>query len=83
MEEIQAEFPILQRKRYLNTCSLGALSQRSIDAVSEFLRLCTRRRLSGDGATPHRREGARRRFSGDGRAEVAARRTGDRVSLCV
>lgn len=39
MEEIQAEFPILQRKRYLNTCSLGALSRRSSDAVSEFLRL--------------------------------------------
>lgn len=39
MEDLRTEFPILERKTYLNTCSLGALSRRSIDAVSEFLRL--------------------------------------------
>src|SRR5438552_3463029 len=33
------EFPILQSKTFLNTCSLGALSQRSIAGVQEFLRL--------------------------------------------
>ncbi len=30
------EFPILQRKVYLNSCSLGALSHRSIDAMTRF-----------------------------------------------
>ncbi|MGH2515099.1 MAG: aminotransferase class V-fold PLP-dependent enzyme, partial [Ktedonobacterales bacterium] len=30
------EFPILQRKIYLNSCSLGALSRRSMDAMSRF-----------------------------------------------
>ncbi len=33
------EFPILSKKTFLNTCSLGALSQRSIAGVGEFLRL--------------------------------------------
>jgi selenocysteine lyase/cysteine desulfurase len=33
------EFPILQNKLFLNTCSLGALSHRSIAAVNDFLRL--------------------------------------------
>ena len=33
------EFPILQNKLFLNTCSLGALSRRSIEGVGEFLRL--------------------------------------------
>jgi len=33
------EFPILQKKTFLNTCSLGALSQRSISGVQEFLQL--------------------------------------------
>jgi kynureninase len=33
------EFPILGSKLFLNTCSLGALSQRSIAGVHEFLRL--------------------------------------------
>lgn len=33
------EFPILSRKTFLNTCSLGALSRRSISAVQEFLEL--------------------------------------------
>src|SRR3954447_7045760 len=31
------EFPILQNKTFLNTVSLGALSQRSIDGVQDFL----------------------------------------------
>lgn len=31
------EFPILQAKTFLNTCSLGALSNRSIAGVEEFL----------------------------------------------
>lgn len=31
------EFPILQKKVFLNTCSLGALSNRSIEGVQEFL----------------------------------------------
>jgi kynureninase len=31
------EFPILGRKTYLNSCSLGALSQRSIQNVNEFM----------------------------------------------
>lgn len=35
----RSEFPILQSKTFLNTCSLGAVSQRSIDNVQEFLRL--------------------------------------------
>ena len=33
------EFPILQRRTYLNSCSLGALSQRSMDAMAEFMEL--------------------------------------------
>ncbi|HUP27884.1 MAG TPA: aminotransferase class V-fold PLP-dependent enzyme [Chloroflexia bacterium] len=33
------EFPILQRKTFLNTCSLGALGTRSIAGVQEFLQL--------------------------------------------
>ena len=31
------EFPILERTTYLNSCSLGALSQRSMDAMTEFM----------------------------------------------
>lgn len=31
------EFPILQRKTYLNTCSLGALSKRSMTGVQQFM----------------------------------------------
>ncbi len=31
------EFPILQKKTYLNSCSLGALSQRSMNNVARFL----------------------------------------------
>jgi selenocysteine lyase/cysteine desulfurase len=32
----RAEFPILSRKTYLNSCSLGALSHRALDAVARF-----------------------------------------------
>jgi len=35
----RSEFPTLQRKTYLNTCSLGALSRRSRAAVNRFLDL--------------------------------------------
>ncbi len=31
------EFPILQKKTYLNSCSLGALSQRSMQQVERFM----------------------------------------------
>src|SRR6476469_9860490 len=37
--EYRSDFPILQQKTFLNTCSLGALSQRSINNVQEFLQL--------------------------------------------
>ncbi len=37
LEAYRAEFPILQRKTYLNSCSLGALSQRSMDALNRFV----------------------------------------------
>ena len=39
LESYRQEFPILQCKTYLNTCSLGALSQRSIEKVNRFLEL--------------------------------------------
>lgn len=32
----RAEFPILQRKTYLNSCSLGALSRTALARISEF-----------------------------------------------
>ncbi len=35
--EYRAEFPILQRKTYLNSCSLGALSNRSIQGLTMFM----------------------------------------------
>ena len=35
----RAEFPILQRKTYLNSCSLGALSQRSIAGMARYLEM--------------------------------------------
>ena len=31
------EFPILQRKTYLNSCSLGALSVRSVQGIEQFV----------------------------------------------
>src|SRR5947209_10216353 len=33
----RSEFPILQRKTYLNSCSLGALSDRSMQGMAQFL----------------------------------------------
>lgn len=35
----RAEFPILQRKTYMNSCSLGALSQRSMQNVAQFMEM--------------------------------------------
>src|SRR5437868_725257 len=35
----RAEFPILQRKTYLNSCSLGALSLRSMQGITQFMEL--------------------------------------------
>src|SRR5712692_11840990 len=37
--EYRAEFPILQRKTYLNSCSLGALSQRSMQGIAQFMEM--------------------------------------------
>jgi kynureninase len=39
LERYRAEFPILQRKTYLNSCSLGALSRRSMDALTRYQEL--------------------------------------------
>jgi kynureninase len=39
LEAYRAEFPILQRKTYLNSCSLGALSRRSMDAMTRYQEL--------------------------------------------
>ncbi len=36
LEALRAEFPILERRTYLNSCSLGALSHRSEAYLSEF-----------------------------------------------
>jgi kynureninase len=36
LESWRAEFPILARTNYLNSCSLGALSQRALSRVGEF-----------------------------------------------
>ncbi|MBE3566947.1 MAG: aminotransferase class V-fold PLP-dependent enzyme [Thermogemmatispora sp.] len=36
LEAYRKEFPILQRKTYLNSCSLGALSQRGMARLAEF-----------------------------------------------
>lgn len=33
------EFPILQRKTYLNSCSLGALSMRSMRGIEQFMQM--------------------------------------------
>ncbi len=35
----RADFPILQRKTYLNSCSLGALSNRSMQGLAHFLEM--------------------------------------------
>lgn len=37
--EYRAEFPILQRKTYLNSCSLGALSTRSMQGLATFMEM--------------------------------------------
>ncbi len=37
LDALRAEFPILARKTYLNSCSLGALSRRSERYLGEFL----------------------------------------------
>jgi selenocysteine lyase/cysteine desulfurase len=37
LERYRSEFPIFQRARYLNSCSLGALSRRTRTAVAEYL----------------------------------------------
>ncbi|HEY6541182.1 MAG TPA: aminotransferase class V-fold PLP-dependent enzyme [Ktedonobacteraceae bacterium] len=37
--EYRAEFPILQRKTYLNSCSLGALSTRSMQELETFMEM--------------------------------------------
>lgn len=42
----RSEFPILQNKIFMNTCSLGALSQRSVAGVQEFLQLWAERGAS-------------------------------------
>src|SRR5713101_8238433 len=35
----RSEFPILQRKTYLNSCSLGALSNRAMQGMAEFMEM--------------------------------------------
>ena len=35
----RSEFPILQRKTYMNSCSLGALSNRSMQGMAQFLEM--------------------------------------------
>ena len=37
VNEVRAAFPILQRRNYLNSCSLGALSTRAEDRLQDFL----------------------------------------------
>jgi kynureninase len=37
--DYRAEFPILQRKTYLNSCSLGALSRRSMQNIETFMEM--------------------------------------------
>jgi len=39
LETYRAQFPLVEKKTYLNSCSLGALSLRSIDAMNEFMDL--------------------------------------------
>src|SRR5437016_2829992 len=35
----RSEFPILQRKTYMNSCSLGALSHRSMQGLAQFMEM--------------------------------------------
>ena len=37
LDQIRAQFPILQRRNYLNSCSLGALSTLAEDRLSDFV----------------------------------------------
>ena len=37
LDEIRGSFPILQRRNYLNSCSLGALSTRAEDRLADFV----------------------------------------------
>src|ERR1700730_14984720 len=37
LAEYRAEFPILQRKTYMNSCSLGALSNRAMQGLAQFM----------------------------------------------
>jgi len=37
--EYRLEFPILQRKTYMNSCSLGALSLRSMRGLETFMEM--------------------------------------------
>ena len=37
--DYRSQFPILQRKTYLNSCSLGALSLRSMQGITQFMEL--------------------------------------------
>ncbi len=37
LDQIRAAFPILQRRNYLNSCSLGALSTRAEERLQDFL----------------------------------------------
>lgn len=39
LDALRAEFPILEERTYLNSCSLGALSHRSESYLQDFLRL--------------------------------------------
>ncbi|MBI1729412.1 aminotransferase class V-fold PLP-dependent enzyme [Candidatus Acetothermia bacterium] len=39
LETYRAQFPLIQNKSYLNSCSLGALSTRSINAMNQFMDL--------------------------------------------
>ncbi len=39
LDELRQEFPILQRRTYLNSCSLGALSRRAEARLGEFTEL--------------------------------------------
>ena len=43
LERYRAEFPIFRHTRYLNSCSLGALSTRTREAMLEYLEVWERR----------------------------------------
>ena len=37
LDQVRSSFPILQRRNYLNSCSLGALSTRAEERLSDFV----------------------------------------------